>query len=71
MKKVKKRAFLTCRKNKIFSSRGDKRGLVWSEIAWWIIGLAVLVLIIVLILIFKGSGSDLLDKISNIFRFGK
>ncbi len=51
--------------------RVDKRGLVWSEIAWWIIGLAVLVLIIVLILIFKGAGTSLLDKVSDLFRFGK
>jgi hypothetical protein len=49
----------------------DKRGIVWSEIVWWIIGLAVLVLIIVLILIFKSSGSNLLQKITDFFRFGR
>ena len=49
----------------------NKRGLVWSEIVWWIIGVAVLVLIVVLILIFKSSGSSLIDKIADFFRFGK
>jgi hypothetical protein len=49
----------------------NKKGVIWSEIVWWIVGLAVLCLIIVLILIFKGSGSNLLDKISDIFRFGR
>ncbi len=49
----------------------NKKGLVWSEIAWWIIGLAVLALVIVLIMIFRSSGTGLLDKISNFFRFGR
>ena len=53
------------------NKRVDKRGIVWNEISWWIIGLAVLALIIVLIIIFKSSGSGLIDKISNLFKFGQ
>lgn len=48
-----------------------KKGIVWSEIAWWVIGLAVLAIVIVAVMIMRGRGTDLIEQIKNIFRFGK
>jgi len=45
--------------------------MVWNEIGWWVIGLAVLAMIIVAILIAKQRGISLIDEIKNLFRFGK
>lgn len=48
----------------------NKKGLVWSEIAWWIIGLVVLALVIIFIFILNKQGLTLLEKIKNFLRFG-
>ena len=47
----------------------DKRGLVWSEIAWWIIGLVLLALVIIAIVILQKKGMNLLDQIKTFLRF--
>ena len=48
----------------------NKKGLVWSEIAWWVIGLVVLALVIIFIFILNKQGLTLLEKIKNFLRFG-
>lgn len=49
----------------------NKRGLVWSEIVWWIIGLLVLGLVIGGIILLNRQGINLLDKIKELLRFGR
>ncbi len=46
----------------------DKRGLVWSEIAWWVIGLLVLGFVIFLLIILQKQGINLLEKIKDFGR---
>ena len=48
-----------------------KRGIVWNELAWWIIALAVLAMIVIGIWALRDQGFDLLDKIKDLFRFGE
>jgi UPF0716 family protein affecting phage T7 exclusion len=48
-----------------------KRGLVWNEIVWWVIGLIVLVLVIAGIILLNKSGTNLLDRIKDMLRFGR
>jgi len=49
----------------------SKRGLVWSEIAWWIIGLVMLALVIIAIVILQKRGLNLLEQIKTFLRFGR
>jgi len=49
----------------------NKRGIVWNEIGGWLIALAVLAILVVGYVILKNSGLDLIDKINNLFRFGR
>ncbi len=49
----------------------DKRGLVWNEIAWWILGLIILALVIILIVILQKRGITLLVQLKNFLRFGR
>ena len=49
----------------------DKRGLVWNEIAWWILGLIILALVIILIVILQKRGITLLAQLKNFLRFGR
>jgi len=47
-----------------------KKALVWSEVAWWIIALAVIALVSVLFVLLKQKGINLLEKIKELLRFG-
>ena len=48
-----------------------KKGVVSSEVTWWIIGLILLAIVIAGIIIIKVGGFNLMDKIGTILRFGK
>jgi hypothetical protein len=48
-----------------------KRGIVWSEIIWWIVGLILLAIVIIGIILSRTFGFNILDKFLNIFRFGR
>ncbi len=50
--------------------RRDKRGIEIEMLTWWIIGIAVLVIAIGVIMVLKGKGSNAIDFIRNLFRFG-
>ena len=52
-------------------NKKDKKGLVWSEIAWWVIGLGVLALVIILLFFIQKRGINLLEEIKNFFRFSR
>ncbi len=49
----------------------NKKGLVWSEISWWVMGLVVLALVIILIIILQKRGLDILEQIKTFLRFGR
>jgi len=49
----------------------SKKGLVWHEIGWWVIGLAILAMVIISVLLAKQRGVSLLEELKNLFRFGK
>ena len=48
-----------------------KKGVVSSEVTWWIIGLALLVVVVAGLIILKVSGFNLIEKLSSILRFGR
>jgi hypothetical protein len=50
--------------------RGEK-GIVWSEITWWIIGLAVLALITIALFLAKAKGISLIEQLNSFIRFGR
>jgi len=50
---------------------GNKRGVVWNEIVWWIVGIVLLAIIIIAIVYFKNSGINLGDKLKELLRFGR
>jgi len=50
----------------------SKKGVVWNEIVWWIVGIVLLALLAVGVGIYlKNSGISLGDKIKDILRFGR
>ncbi len=50
----------------------NKKAFVWSNVAWWILGLIVLATVITaIIFILKPKGLTIIDKIFEIFRFGR
>ena len=48
-----------------------KRGIAFETLAKWIIALLVLAIIVMGIALLKGRGADLIEKINNLFRFGR
>ena len=48
----------------------NKRGLEFETLIKWIIALIVLVIGVLAIIVLRGRGSDLIDKLINIFKFG-
>lgn len=54
--------FLSCRKKAAFEM---------DQLAWWIIGVAVLVVVLFGLVILKGKGVGAMQYLNNIFRFGK
>jgi len=51
--------------------KGNKKGLIPSEIAWWIIALLVLAFIAASIYLSRKEGVSLIDTIINFLRFGR
>jgi hypothetical protein len=49
----------------------EKRGFMWDNLGWAILALAILIIVVVGIFILQGKGSELLDIIKNLFRFGR
>lgn len=49
----------------------NKRGLIWSEIAWWVIGLVILALVTVFLLLISKQGQALIEKIREFLMFGR
>lgn len=49
----------------------SKKGIVWSEITWWVIGLTILALITIAIILSKQRGVGLLEQIQEMMRFGR
>lgn len=45
-----------------------KRGIVWSEIARWVIGLALLALVAIAYILLRARGIDILEEIKNLLR---
>lgn len=49
----------------------DKRGIVESETALWILAIIILVVIVIIIFFLRGKGINLLEKLFEILRFGR
>ena len=49
----------------------SKRGIVWSEITWWIIALTILALVTIAIILSKQRGLSMIEEIKEMFRFGR
>jgi hypothetical protein len=47
--------------------RDKKRGMVWPELAWWAIGLAVLAILAMTIVVLRGEGSGMIGYIKDLF----
>ncbi|MDD5193577.1 MAG: hypothetical protein PHF67_03235 [Candidatus Nanoarchaeia archaeon] len=54
----------------ILKLKGCKRGIELDMLAWWIIGIIVLVIGVLAYLIFTGKLTGGVDFIKNLFRFG-
>lgn len=48
-----------------------KRGIVFDSIAWWIIGIAVLILVLVIMGILHSKGISAIEYFRNLLRFGR
>lgn len=44
-----------------------KKGIVADYIPWLVIGIAVLVIVMIAIFLLKGQGTNLIDRIKNLF----
>lgn len=42
-----------------------------DQLAWWIVGIAVLVIVVIGLFILKDKGVGAMQYLNNIFRFGK
>ena len=49
----------------------NKKGFELEMLGWWLLGIAVLVLVIIAIFVLKGKGTNAIDYIKNLLRFGK
>lgn len=57
--------------NKAVNKAMNKKGIVWHEVALWIIALAVLAVVVAGVFLLKGKGISLIDKIKDLLRFGR
>ncbi len=51
--------------------KSNKKGVVWSEISWWVIGLILLALVTIAIILLHKQGLIQIEKIINFLRFGR
>lgn len=49
----------------------NKRGIAFETLAKWILAILVLVIVALGIVILKSRGINLIEKINNLFRFGR
>ncbi|MFH0831939.1 MAG: hypothetical protein V1886_03710 [archaeon] len=49
----------------------NKKGIAFETLAKWIIALLVLAIVGLGIMLLKSKGADLIEKVSNLFRFGR
>jgi len=49
----------------------SRKGIVWQEIGWWVIGLAALAMIVVALFLAKGKGISLIEQLKEMLRFGR
>lgn len=42
-----------------------------DQLAWWIIGIAVLAVVLIGLFILKGKGMGAIQQLNNLFKFGK
>ncbi len=49
----------------------NKKGIVWHEVGLWIIALVILGIVIIGIFLLKEKGISLIEKIKELFRFGR
>lgn len=49
----------------------NKRGMEFETLIKWIIAIVVLIIGVLAIIILKGRGSELIDKLLNVLRFGR
>lgn len=50
--------------------KGKKAAIETEMLGWWIIGIAVLVILVIGLFILKGKGTNAIDYIKSMFRFG-
>ena len=50
--------------------KNNKRAMELETLGYWIIGLVILVILIVSSIVMRGKGTDALDFVKNLFRFG-
>jgi len=48
----------------------NKKAMMWPEIGWWILALAIIGAVALFIIVLKGKGINILDKIASIFTGG-
>ena len=48
----------------------EKRGIEMEMLAWWVIGVVILIIAIGGIMILQSKGIDALEYLQNLFRFG-
>lgn len=53
--------------NRITNRKG---AIAWDMIGWLLLGLAVLVVVIIAIIYLSGNGSDAINYVKDLFRFG-
>ncbi len=51
--------------------KGDKKGIEFEMIGWWVVALAVLAIMLVGFFILKDKGINVLEYVRNILRFGR
>lgn len=49
----------------------NKKGMELETLGYWIIGLTILVILIIGSIIMRGQGTDAIDFVKNLFRFGR
>ncbi len=53
----------------VLKKKMNKKGIELEMLAWWIIGIVVLIIAIFVIIILKGKGSAALGYIKDLLRF--
>jgi hypothetical protein len=48
----------------------SKKGMELEVLGYWIIGLTILVILIIGTIVMKGKGTEAIDFVKNLFRFG-